>query len=510
YVIPTAPVTIGTFELVAGQRRYAPVIRASYDAREDGDGQHGRSGASIPLTSVNNAARLDGHRKLTAVAIGAARPEDVAGRGDIAGKLAVINRDRKLKYADQVATAVSAGAAAAVIVNDSPGAFVATIPGPISITGTAIPTYALNQDAGRSLLTRIAAGHTVINLRGVAVSPFVYNAVYASPGQIPASPVVKVTRDNSAIVDTVFHGAEGTMVGDTQGWYRNWFRGAIVFVDWFPAQTRRQEWFSAGGDVGLPLKDFEWMQSAFPVPGSTLHTYVDSVNVHNPGDRGTETWLGAGGGPASPRAASATRDGDKLVLHIQDRSDSANDHFAWLNANDDTVSAKVYRDGQQIFHGARFVGGKSTIVTTPDEATYRVMLDTSQSSWSPLATSVNTAWTFKSANAANGPQALPLLWPRYDFGTDRANTVRGDRTHHFGLDLVSQAGANIGNVQGVEVSVSDDDGATWRSADVKAKKDGHTVQVTNPDSGFVSVRIKAWDANGNQVEQTLIRAYAVR
>ncbi|MCX4870282.1 hypothetical protein OIC43_02780 [Streptomyces sp. NBC_00825] len=36
------------------------------------------------------------------------------------------------------------------------------------------------------------------------------------------------------------------------------------------------------------------------------------------------------------------------------------------------------------------------------------------------------------------------------------------------------------------------------------------VTLRNPDSGYVSLRVKAWDANGSKIEQTLIRAYAVR
>ncbi|MFJ6834104.1 hypothetical protein [Streptomyces sp. NPDC091209] len=34
--------------------------------------------------------------------------------------------------------------------------------------------------------------------------------------------------------------------------------------------------------------------------------------------------------------------------------------------------------------------------------------------------------------------------------------------------------------------------------------------VHSPESGYVSLRVKAWDAGGSRIEQTLIRAYAVR
>ncbi|MER5470771.1 hypothetical protein ABZX90_19690 [Streptomyces sp. NPDC002935] len=40
--------------------------------------------------------------------------------------------------------------------------------------------------------------------------------------------------------------------------------------------------------------------------------------------------------------------------------------------------------------------------------------------------------------------------------------------------------------------------------------DSYTVTLRNPESGYVSLRVKAWDANGSRIEQTLISACAVR
>jgi len=83
-------------------------------------------------------------------------------------------------------------------------------------------------------------------------------------------------------------------------------------------------------------------------------------------------------------------------------------------------------------------------------------------------------------------------------------------TDHFDLSFVLQSGA-APDMRGVEVSVSTDDGDNWSIAKVQDNKNGHyTVTVKNPQSGYVSLRIKAWDVNNSQVEQTLIRAYGVR
>ncbi|WP_328908697.1 S8 family peptidase [Streptomyces sp. NBC_00234] len=80
----------------------------------------------------------------------------------------------------------------------------------------------------------------------------------------------------------------------------------------------------------------------------------------------------------------------------------------------------------------------------------------------------------------------------------------------FDLAFALQTGATP-DIDGVEVEVSTDDGATWSPATVKTKTDGnYKVSVRNPSSGHVSLRVEAQDANGSKIEQTLIRAYAVR
>ncbi len=58
--------------------------------------------------------------------------------------------------------------------------------------------------------------------------------------------------------------------------------------------------------------------------------------------------------------------------------------------------------------------------------------------------------------------------------------------------------------------MSYDDGATWAPATVARDGAKWSVSVLHPESGFVSLRAKASDAQGNTVEQTVIRAYALK
>ncbi|MFB7225263.1 hypothetical protein [Streptomyces sp. NPDC056227] len=189
--------------------------------------------------------------------------------------------------------------------------------------------------------------------------------------------------------------------------------------------------------------------------------------------------------------------------------DSDPSHLGRFDSPGDTSRVRVHRNGELINEQRRFL--RANVPVSAEPGTYRITMDTSHAAgWYPLSTSTSTAWTFDSARPADGRQTLPLLWPRYDFATDEHNTQLGGVTGHFRLKLLPQTGASIGILKNVEVSVSYDDGATWRDTTVARQDGGYQVAVRNPDSGHVSLRVKAQDDRGNAVEQTLIRAYAVR
>jgi hypothetical protein len=70
-------------------------------------------------------------------------------------------------------------------------------------------------------------------------------------------------------------------------------------------------------------------------------------------------------------------------------------------------------------------------------------------------------------------------------------------------------------VTDVKVCVSTDDGAHWAPADVRQNLDGsYTINTAYPDyastSGAVSLKVQAWDVDGNSVTQTSLRAFKLR
>ncbi|MFD4760985.1 hypothetical protein ACFWOJ_19465 [Streptomyces sp. NPDC058439] len=189
--------------------------------------------------------------------------------------------------------------------------------------------------------------------------------------------------------------------------------------------------------------------------------------------------------------------------------DSQPVHCAYSQGDDGAASmVQLYQDGKLLKEQGWF--SLTTLPVGPDPATYRITMDTEHPVWFPLSTKASTAWTFKSARPANGKEDLALLWPRYGLGLDAENTTQGGNTYHFDLSFVLQNGVTP-DIDGVEVEASSDDGATSKPAKVKSKSDGsYKVSVNNPASGYVSLRIKAQDTNGSKIEQTLIKAYAVR
>ena len=78
------------------------------------------------------------------------------------------------------------------------------------------------------------------------------------------------------------------------------------------------------------------------------------------------------------------------------------------------------------------------------------------------------------------------------------------------IRLERPAGAPTPRIVAATFEVSFDDGARWRRVPFSVQPDGAIAIVQHPAGAkFVSVRSSARDVLGNQVEQTIIRAYGV-
>ncbi|WP_165347126.1 S8 family peptidase [Gottfriedia acidiceleris] len=500
YVVPTGPAK--GFDLFFKQRKFAPEIKASFDGR----------GGSIPLEPIRSVPKLDGAKTLKTVYIGKGSQEDLSNK-DVHGKLVVVSRDEEMyKYpGEQIKLAENAGAEAVILVNPIPGNDITAMRTTDKIT---IPAWTIGSDDGAVLIDRITNSNapTLINLKGIANSPYMYNLAMSVPGEIPADPTDDVTEENSEVVNTHYRSSKKSMgLLETNIAVRPGDSQVFMNLDLLEkAPLDREEWYSTGSK--WQMKDMKWYHEVMLDVNNTARNMKD-LRSYQPGTKSEDTWLGAAIGLVGPENpyTLAYRQGDNAYLSMLEFGDSSPGHYAWfsMGAWEDVATLRMYQDGKLLTEksGNKLLGIKVPVGADP--ANYRITFDTTQTLL-PVSTKTSTDWMFKSERPTNAKENLALLWPKYGFDLDMENKANGNSMGHFDLSFRNQS-LETPDIQGVEVAVSTDDGNIWSNTMVEKQDNGHyTVSVKNPASGYVSLRVKAWDSKGSQVEQTTIRAYGVR
>ena len=97
-----------------------------------------------------------------------------------------------------------------------------------------------------------------------------------------------------------------------------------------------------------------------------------------------------------------------------------------------------------------------------------------------------------------------MLTTRFTPAVDLHNRAPGHRPFTFPAHVARQDGP--ARITSLSVDVSYDDGATWQPAHVRRDHAHWTVSVWHPRTGYVSLRSRAADSDGNRQEQTVIRA----
>jgi hypothetical protein len=169
-------------------------------------------------------------------------------------------------------------------------------------------------------------------------------------------------------------------------------------------------------------------------------------------------------------------------------------------------STTIYQDGTLL--GTQQLAGRGTFWVGQGKHDYRLVTDvTRDQPWWPLSTTVSAEWTFQS-RFKQGPfnVPLPLLSVRAEPPVDITNQAPSGQVT-IPLTVSRQDGpATISNVA---LEFSTDDGTTWRQATTSRAGDRWQAQVDDPADGFVSLRTRASDTEGNTIAVTVIRAYQV-
>ncbi|MEW2386523.1 S8 family serine peptidase [Micromonospora sp. NPDC047707] len=235
--------------------------------------------------------------------------------------------------------------------------------------------------------------------------------------------------------------------------------------------------------------------------------------VYQPGRSYRRTWSQGVFGPqlGEPRELGGlpygvTRQGDRFSAALDQFVDSVPGHGGSFS-KPVPGRTRLYRDGQLI-RELPHAGSLHTDLP-PEPATYRLEMTVTMPVIE-VSTNVTTAWTFRSSHVdENRAVALPLLGVRYSPKLDDRNHARPGSGYRIPVEIYRQPTAGSAAVADLTVEVSYDDGGTWHKAPLTRTGERWLATVDNPPAGAVSLRTQATDTNGNQLEQTTIRAYVV-
>ncbi|SDM16831.1 Subtilase family protein [Allokutzneria albata] len=297
---------------------------------------------------------------------------------------------------------------------------------------------------------------------GFARSPYLYNVRIVRDGVVPQE-LTHHVPDNSLVAVQGSHAATG------------------------PDQVGVRD-----GAIKAPLP---FTLNEFYTPGVPWTNYFESGRTHIAAvprvftKPTTERWNTAVFGPAFPKdqpRQHAGRDGDVIEMRIPLHSGQNEHQIGYV---DDTPgTTKLFRDGTLLASSP--LPGWAEFAVPAAAADYRLEVSSPQ---------VSAQWTFRSGH---GTHDLPLLAVRFAPDVDAHNRARAGE---FSIPFSVHRNGSGTVAASPTVEVSFDDGGRWEVARVVDGK----VSVVNPGSGFVSLRAKVADGEGNSVVQTVIRAYAV-
>jgi hypothetical protein len=116
----------------------------------------------------------------------------------------------------------------------------------------------------------------------------------------------------------------------------------------------------------------------------------------------------------------------------------------------------------------------------------------------------------------SGRELLPLLQVDCQLGNlDLLNRAPNSTSYAFTLGIGHQGGITGPRITGANAWASFDDGATWSQIGLVRLDDFRwRAVVSHPmgaaSSGAVSLRVAATDADGNSIDQTVVRAYGLQ
>jgi subtilisin family serine protease len=492
FAVPTDEPTLGEFEMFTHWRLGEPKVALEVSEPAAGLDLQPVLFVDSPPLDTELAARL--------VDAGFGAAEDYQGL-DAEGAIVLVRRGGPF-FTEKERNAAAAGAVAMLVANDRPGHIPAFGVGPEAT----IPSVMLTQADGEVLLDLLGDGDVTVRLWGHRNTGHLYETVYPETGGIPANLSYIAAPADLARVDNAFYSDAGVVAAEFREMFRPWQAFSVVFVNELLAPWARNEYLVPGNTryrqrFGLASAELQEFLTRYEDAGRAERTWRRQVVT--PGVR-------QGGAAEAPRPAR--RDGGSLVLELAEWVDSQGN---WGNLGfADTSAFRLYAD-EALLAETRRPRGEFPMVAEP--ATYRLELDVTRDDEAWItSTATRTTWTLPAQHPAPGSELLPLLLVDYGVDVDLSNTAPHpqDRDGPPAVDLRvhHQVGVTGPQIAGARLWVSYDDGATWRPRAGRDLGDGRyrfllDSRDLDETNGYGSLRVEAWDVDGNRIEQEVTRAW---
>lgn len=327
-------------------------------------------------------------------------------------------------------------------------------------------------------------------------------------------------RDEDFAVVRARHAAQpGRMLSKFSAFLPPFAIGFAFGLD-FPGAFERTERYH-----GVDLDWFRLSAEIIPdpsFPDSKLSIAdVHAIDKYRPGHSYRETWNQAVFGPGfagrtvfgllRDRLGAPLRHEDSLVLAptlFSDHTSPAREGFSVLEQG----SLKLFRDGELLEETSSTESLGLWLISQigAERATYRMEVEGSRSpELFELSTEVRAAWTFQE-QAGTDVQILPLPTLRFSPALDQHNQTDA-RLMLLPVRIERPLASTTPSITDARVEASFDDGATWTRLPLLRFRDQALAVVLHPrNATHVSLRGSARDVAGRTVEQTVIRAYALK
>ncbi len=362
----------------------------------------------------------------------------------------------------------------------------------------------------------VAGGRLVRPGSAPGRTPYVYDLLVPTADRLPASGTFRITSRDLTTIDTTFVGVgtDGrTTLENRVGFSANGDL-RVTGLTRVLEEPRRTDYVSANGTrwgamVRLPTAAADEV----PAMWSNYRTY-------RPGSKSSERWWGAPytvGTDSEFSITDAYRRENSLNVLLRDYQDGVPGHWgdSYLNQDENqSVSSRIYRGDELLAEAPR--GSVDVDGLPPAPATYRFVHTIRRQG--PVWTSSSFSesdWTFRSAYEPSTdwpPRGIPLLDLDWTVPTDERNTVPTRRPFVIDLQTRHVRGLQGGTLKPAKLSVSYDDGKSWRSVPLLPRGNGRytAILLHAAKPGWVSLRGEVSDSKGGSLKQTTIRAYRLR